>query len=378
MNKSNLMVGWLSTVALVALGSGAPDAHAQIAFTDVTDAAGVTHVSESYGASFGQFYGDGYLDIYSSNHRTQDSLFLNRNGHLFANVGTQIKDWVNRPNADTHGGTWADFDNDGDQDLLISTGTGNLSEFLVNDRLRLVDRTVGSGLDILNLGGRLPVWLDFNKDHLPDVFMTQYGGVAKLFEHNSPGGTFTEMSAAAKVLCVRFHYAQLIDVNNDGKLELLCPDEQNFPQKIYDFSTFPWTKLYESSAPKPWFPLVKNVADSAVADFNNDGHMDVFVLGGVQLRPSSVIRGGANNFEAMLAGGNKGFRFAATTPVTFAIDWNKQEEGAGTDLTRVQIGSGATHPTSTTFTLDPADPAVAGTPPAPTDASQLPAHADRL
>ena len=370
MDRSRLVLG-LCTIALAAMGGGAPFARAQIAFTDVTDAAGVAHFSESYGASFGDFNGDGYLDIYSSNHRTQDSLFLNRNGQLFADVGTQVRDWVNRPHADTHGGSWADFDNDGDQDLLISTGTGNLSQFLVNDHLRLVDRTAGSGLDLVNLGGRMPVWLDFNKDHLPDVFMTQYGGVAKLFGQNPPGGTFTEMSAAAKVLCVRFHYAQLIDVNNDGKLELLCPDEANFPQKIYDFSTFPWTRLYESSAPKPWFPLVKNVADSAVADFNNDGHMDVFILSGTQLRPSSVVQEG-NKIEALLAGGRKGFNFVATTPVTYIVDWNKQEEGVGTPLTKVEIGAAATHPTSATFTLDPADPRVAGMPPTPTDASQLP------
>ena len=48
--------------------------------------------------------------------------------------------WRNRPQADTHGGSWADFDNDGDQDLLISVGTGNPSQFLVNERQRLIDR----------------------------------------------------------------------------------------------------------------------------------------------------------------------------------------------------------------------------------------------
>ncbi len=120
-------------------------------------------------------------------------------------------------------------------------------------------------------------------------------------------------------------------------------------------------------------PLVTQTVDSAIADFNNDGRMDMFVLGGVQLRPSAVVQGGPNNFEAMLAGGSKGARFYTTGQVTFKFDWNKVAEGGGdTDITKVLIGAGGKHPTSTTFTLDPADPTNAGTPPAPTASTVLP------
>src|SRR5947209_107621 len=91
------------TLGVFCLGGGISSA--QIAFTDVTSAAGINHSSESYGASFGDLNGDGYLDIYASNHRTQDSLFLNRGNGTFVDVATQTLDWQNRPNADTHGGT---------------------------------------------------------------------------------------------------------------------------------------------------------------------------------------------------------------------------------------------------------------------------------
>jgi hypothetical protein len=241
----------------------------------------------------------------------------------------------------------------------------------------MVDHTVGSGLDLVNLGGRMPVWLDYDNDHRPDVFMAQYGGAAKLF-HQNPGGTmlnggsFTESATKAKVLCLRFHYAQLIDVNGDGHLDLLCPDEVNFPQKIYDYSTYPWKKIYDSATPAPFFPLVKNVADSAIADFNNDGRMDLFLLSGVQTRPSSVVQEGQYTVEALLAGGSKGFHFVSPGTVTFTMWWNKASEGVGTDITKIQIGAGAIHPTSATFTLDPANPTSAGMPPAPTDPTQLP------
>ena len=357
--------------ALAALSlTTAPVARSQTAFTDVSNAAGVTYTGESYGASFGDLNGDGYLDIYASNHRNKDSLFLNRGNGTFLDVASQI--WIHHLAADTHGASWADFDNDGDQDLTISAGTGNLSELLVNEHQRLVDRTVGSGLDVANLGGRLPVWLDFNNDKLPDVLMTQYGGWAKLFRQN-PGGTFTELDKSiTKLRCFRFHYAQLFDANNDGRVDVLCPDEQFFPQKIYSTATYPFKAIFDSATPGPFFPLVSGVADSAIADFNNDGRMDVFVLGGVELRPSSVVQEGPNKFEALLANGSKGFKFVSTGQVTFVINWNKATEAAGTDIKQIQIGAGAVHPAATTFTLDPADPTVVGVPPAPTSAAQLP------
>ena len=92
---------------------------------------------------------------------------LNRgNGHFFE-TAPQVLTWRNRPRADTHGGSWADYDNDGDQDLLVSSGTGNLSQLLVNEHARLVDRTIQRGLTTANVGGRLPVWLDYNGDKRP-------------------------------------------------------------------------------------------------------------------------------------------------------------------------------------------------------------------
>jgi hypothetical protein len=365
--RDGAFVGSVAAALLVAASS----ASAQTAFTDATEASGLTHSSESYGASWGDLNGDGYPDLFVSNHRTTKSLFVNKGNGTFTDVAATINNLQDRPGADTHGASWADFNNDGSQDLLVSVGTGNPSEWYVNKKGKLSFETVGSGMDVTNLGGRLPVWLDFDNDHLLDVLLAQYGGVAKLF-HQNKDGTFTEESAKAKLLCVRFHYAQLVDVNGDGRLDVLCPDEQSFPQKIYDTSTFPWKKIYDSANPASFLPLVHNVVDSAIADFDNDGRMDMFVLGGVQNRPSSVVQGGSNKIEALLAGGSKGFKFVSTGTATFTIDWNKAAEGGDTDLTKVQIGSKNTHPKADTFTLDPSDSSVWGMPPAPTSKSVLP------
>ena len=256
--------------------------------------AGVARAGESYGASWGDMNGDGYPDIFASNHRQLNSLYLNRGDGTFHDTGDQVLSWRNRSRADTHGASWSDFDNDGDQDLLVSAGVGNLSQLLVNEYGRLVDRTVERGLTTIDIGGRLPVWLDYDGDSLSDFVMTQYGGIAKLFRQDS-SGVFTETTSDARLLCTRFHYGQLIDVTVDGRLDFLCADETAFPQKIYDTVPLPWTKVYDSKRPAPFLPVVPQVADSILGDFNNDGSMDMFVLGGVQLRPTTVDRSSATH-----------------------------------------------------------------------------------
>lgn len=356
----------------LALSAGAAAASAQIAFTDMSSSAGVGQATESYGASWGDLNGDGYLDLYANNHRLQDSLFLNRGDGTFVDTASQVRTWVNHKHGDTHGGSWSDFDNDGDLDLLVSTGTGNPAQFFVNDHGELLDRTVALGADAPSVGGRMPVWLDFNGDRLPDYVMTQFGGIAKLFWQQPDGAGFVDVTSAARLNCKAFHYGQLYDVNDDGRLDFLCPDQEKFPQKIYDTLPFPWVRLFDSQAPNSTFPLINQVADSIIADFNNDGRMDLFLLSGVQLRPSSVVQSGSNRVEAQLAGGTKGFKFVSAGAVTFLMDWNKADEGTTTDLSKIQIGAGKRHPTAIPFTLDPSDPTVAGVPTAPTVEGELP------
>ena len=354
----------LAAAALVAF-AGVPAAEAQIAFGDTSQFSGLDDSGESYGASWGDFNGDGYPDLFTSNHRQQPSLYLNLKTGRFYETSDQVLPWRNRPGADTHGASWADIDNDGDQDLLVSTGRGNLSQLLVNEHQRLVDRTKSWGLTGTDDGGRLPVWLDYDGDRLLDFVMTQYAGIARLYRQG-PLGTFTNTTAAAKLVCDPLHYAQLLDVNNDAVLDFLCANEPAFPQRIYDTQPMPWARILGA------VPTVSQTVDSVVADFNNDRRMDLFVLGGTQLRPSGVTQSSSTHFESQLAGGIKGFKFVTAGKVRFDIDWNRQSETTGVELRRIQIGAGGFHPASRVFTLDPANAAVRGMPPRPTTQEQIP------
>jgi hypothetical protein len=364
-NRTSLVTSLLAALLMPLVASG------QLAFTDVSVAAGVAHRGESYGASWGDLDGDAYPDLFASNHRQLQSLFLNRRNGTFVDTGAQVLTWRNRPGADTHGASWADFDNDGDQDLLVSAGIGNPSQLLVNDFGRLIDVTVERGVAQTDIGGRLPVWLDYDQDGLLDYLMAQYAGIGRLFKQNV-GGTFTETTSVAQVLCKRFHYAQLIDVSNDGRLDFLCADERLFPQKIYYTTPLPWSTAFDNASPRAFMPIVPAVADSILGDFNHDGRMDMFVLGGVQLRPTSADRSSGSSFEAHLAGGSKGVRFVSSGVVTLTVDWSKRNEKSEPDLGKIKIGSGGQSPVALPIMLDPSNPSVHGMPPAPTVEAALP------
>ena len=324
--QSLVHVSFVTAVAAATL----PVAQTQIQFSDATVAAGVDHSSETYGASWGDLNGDGFPDLFVSNHRTQPSMYLNRGDGAFLDTATQTFAWINKPKADTHGASWVDFDNDGDQDLLVTTGRGNPNEFLVNERGALIDRTTQFGLTFDNWGGRLPVWLDYNGDGKLDFVMTQMAGVAKVMRQDN--GMFSDQTTAVKMNCKTFQYAQLLDVNGDGRQDFICPDETVFPQRIYNTLPLPSTTLTSA------LPPVEKTIDTVIADFNNDGRLDMFYLSGVQQRPSSVVQDGSNKVEALLMGGEKGFNFVTGGAVTFKLDWNKLDSGYG--LPKIYIGAG--------------------------------------
>ena len=147
---------------------------ADIRFEEVSTKAGTLHPGASQGASWGDFNGDGWPDLWVGNHYTPPSLYLNQRDGTFLNVTASV--WVGDPQADKHGAAWADFDNDGDQDLLVMVGAvmgrgsgGNL--LFVNQNGMLRDEAQHWGLDYPLGRGRTPLWFDADHDGRLDVVL---------------------------------------------------------------------------------------------------------------------------------------------------------------------------------------------------------------
>ena len=67
----------------------------EIQFEEVSQQAGITRIGESWGNAWGDFDGDGYLDLWATNHKHKPSLYRN-NGNapsrtLLTRFGTRIR-----------------------------------------------------------------------------------------------------------------------------------------------------------------------------------------------------------------------------------------------------------------------------------------------
>lgn len=177
-----------------------------MAFEDISARANINHTGESWSVAWGDANADGYQDIFVVNHGTvggaPPSLYLNQGDETFLEVYQDQFPFLKR---DFHGSAWADFDNDGDQDLLISSGGSegfaaresvaretDANVFWRQETNGFVDQAALLGLAEPLARGRAPVWWDVNKDGRLDVILTKAASVKRepLIFLQSPEGEF--------------------------------------------------------------------------------------------------------------------------------------------------------------------------------------------
>jgi len=72
-------------------------AHAQTLFTDVTRSAIKEFSTENWGASWGDYNGDGWPDLFVNNHRQRPILYRNNGNGTLSDVTLQVdssKSWL--------------------------------------------------------------------------------------------------------------------------------------------------------------------------------------------------------------------------------------------------------------------------------------------
>lgn len=102
---------------------------------------------------------------------------------------------------------WADFDNDGDLDVLIGTSAGDYQKLMRNDGGVFTNVTAGSGFDATSVSNIDWVAHDFNNDGHVDVL-----GSNTMFLNNGDM-TFTQGTVLP-------HNGPIGDLNNDGYLDI--------------------------------------------------------------------------------------------------------------------------------------------------------------
>lgn len=251
-------------------------------FIEVSENAGVAYRGQSFGASWGDYNGDGFDDLWVTNHGFTGQLFVNQRDGSFTEISNPFRERSGF--RDEHGAAWADFDNDGDSDLLQTFGgagtNGSPNSFYININGELINEASARGLEYRKGRGRSAVWVDYNGDGLLDVFLANLARAErdappKLFLQ-TPDNNFVDVSNAVGIGVAASSTAVLADLTGDGKLDLISrgfdPTNRFERLTIYDMSSAPFENVVDQLLPRGL-----NATDFAVGDFNNDLLTDLFI-----------------------------------------------------------------------------------------------------
>jgi hypothetical protein len=236
-----------------------------------------------YGPLWGDLDGDGWIDLAFMNHGDPPSLYLNRQGGRFEDhfeeSGLRKDVWLYPQHQDRHGGACADFDNDGDLDLVITHGAmRGETEGVKYDEL-LANQGDGTFLEVSRTAGvlndhgraRTPVWLDYDNDGLLDLLIGNFNSPNVLMR-NLGDGTFADVAGELGLDDDGGAHPSWTDYDGDGDADLLSLWPVSMSRNDGDggFTQLP----VRDTGGHPWVP---SPVATAWGDFDGDADADVFI-----------------------------------------------------------------------------------------------------
>src|SRR5438552_3719697 len=288
-------------------------------FRDVTREVGlVLKAKHSWGNPiWGDINNDGFLDLIVPTHGLLRShgpfVYLNNAGNTFTDIHATsgITRHVPLDAPDWHGFSFGDYDGDGNLDLYISIGAteGTLekSDLLFRGRGdgTFENVTHSAGIETSTNRGRCGFWVDYDNDGRLDLFVKNFEGANRLYRNNGDGA-FTVLTAEGGVVGGPNNWAAVWgDYDNDGFLDLFVTNpgidaegvgNANLLYHNNGDGTFTDRATEDGLALQDDNPLhLHKVA--AWADYNNDGFLDIIVKDGLGSERDGDV--GANGFHRL-------------------------------------------------------------------------------
>ncbi len=269
----------------------------QPSFEDVAEGLGIflsfgQSGSAVGGISFVDFNNDGWDDlVFCTNFGQLLMFYQNNNGEFF--------DLIDPPpvnNTDQQVTVlWADYDNDGDLDLLIISWMAAMQLMRNNGDGTFTDVTAEAGLPTSATRTHGAVFGDYDRDGFLDLYITRYWSGSpqdtnSLFRNNGDG-TFTDVTVSAGVQATHAasFCAVFFDYNNDGWDDLyVVNDRCPWPNRLYKNNgdgTF--TDVTDESGSGACMDNMMcggnlpykclDAMNAGITDYNNNGFLDIYV-----------------------------------------------------------------------------------------------------
>lgn len=269
-------------------------------YTDISESSGLTQIfsGQSFGAAWGDYDKDGFLDVYVCNYNWGDEvtnwLFHNNGDLTFTEVGEELG--VNNGSLTSFQAVWLDVNHDTWPDLyVVNDKTPPNALFLNQEGGTFTDISISSGANIV-IDGMTNTVADFNHDGLLDIYITDDGPANQLLQ-NQGGNFFSNVAPEVGVdnglLCWG---AQWIDWNNDANRDLYfltttpILNNQNYffkQESDGEFTQFPQAFLFQDEV---------GAFTNAKADFDQNGYEDLILGCHTQNARLYQNSGGSNNY----------------------------------------------------------------------------------
>ena len=245
-------------------------------FEDVASAVGLADAVETRAAAWGDFDADGNVDLYVGFvDGTPNKLYRNDgNGRHFTDVAASMG--VNVTGV-TRQVSWIDYDNDGDLDLFVAF-RDKPNRLFRNDGARFTDVTAESGIgDPRKTVGA--VWFDVDGDGDLDLFVANQNGDSNGLFRND-GGRFIDVAREWGVEAPRRSQefggvgAAVADFDRDGFLDLFVANYG--PSAMYRNDR--GRRFVDVTASVGLF-FEQHATTPSWGDVDNDGRPDLYVAG---------------------------------------------------------------------------------------------------
>jgi len=306
-------------------------------FRDITKSAGLDRYMNAIKAIAFDYDNDGYPDLFFGSYFQPIDIFHPNTPRFFpesfetANNGGGVTVFHNNRNGTftevtdrvgVHTTGWTldlghgDANNDGFEDLYVANDFGTDRFFLNNGNGTFTDKTATAiGFDTKK--GMNVDWGDYNNDGLLDIYVTNiyddYMKECAMLWQNMGDGTFVDVSSEVGTCDTGWGWgAKFFDYDNDGWLDLyvmngwVSAGKENYVPDIFAMVTRPGLNLadarnwppignkslsgyerkrlfhnvggvFKEEASRHGLDSLKDGRGIAVADFDNDGRLDLFV-----------------------------------------------------------------------------------------------------
>jgi enediyne biosynthesis protein E4 len=251
------------------------------------------------GVAVGDCNGDGFDDVYFCNQLGSNALYLNDGSGQFTNVTSQSGP-IALADRISVGATFADYDNDGDQDLFVTSTRGGNCLFQNDGCGVFRDVTREAGVDLI-AHSQTGAFFDYDLDGDLDLIVTNtaewtkdydarneyfrgpsdfYAMAASPIElnvayRNCGNGTFVDVSEEIGLRGVGWAGdTAVFDYDDDGRLDLLVT---NMFGRSQLYRNGPEGRFVDVTA-----EVLKRTSWGAIGttsfDFNNDGRLDLCIV----------------------------------------------------------------------------------------------------